>query len=355
MEFVRKNLSAEFTSHSKFSTHHFGTVFIRLLLLTSIIFSLRPLVWSQDISIEKAPGQPGFTIENADVTDLSGVTWTGGDQFYAVADHPNLLVPITLKIDPATGCILHGEIGTAVPIKATVSDFEGVTYVKATKTFYISAETGNAVISYQLGGAAQLQPVPKIFSKARNNLSLESITWNDKDAHFWIANEEALTVDGPVSGAKGTLVRIQQLDAKFHPLMQYAWHTEPAAFRFQGSGNGVSDLCLLPDGRLIVLERGFAFGGLHVRLFLADFKGATDISNLPSLVDADFVPAKKSLLYDAMTGFINFEGIALGPTLEDGSRSLILIADSNSGHVHSFLPLKLHLGTPAPPQQGQTK
>ncbi len=301
-----------------------------------------------ELTIEKAPDQPVYTIENAAVTDLSGITWISGDQFYAVADHPNLLVPLTLKIDPATGCITHGEIGTAIPIKTTVSDFEGVTYVHGTKTFYISCETGNAVISYQLGGAAQLQPVPKIFSKARDNLSLESITWNDTDAHFWIANEEALTVDGPVSGAQGTVVRMQQLDAKFRPVAQYAWRTEPAAFRFHGSGNGVSDLCLLPDGRLIVLERGFAFGGLHVRLFLADFTGATDVSNLASLADAAFTPAKKKLLFEEISGFINFEGIALGPTLQDGSRSLILIADSNSGHVHSLLPLKLYFGKGQP-------
>ncbi len=288
--------------------------------------------------------QAGFAIENAGVTDLSGITWTGGDTFYAVADHPNLLVAIHLEIDRATGCITRGEMEAPISIQAAVSDFEGVAYVAATKTFFISAETGDAVISFQLGGAAQLQPVPRIYSQARKNLSLESMTWNDTDAHFWIANEEALEPDGPVSGAAGTLVRLQQLDAKFRPVAQYAWRTEPAAFRFRNSGNGVSDLCLLPDGRLIVLERGFAFGGLHVRLFLADFKGATDISKLPSLADADFVPAKKTLLFEEITGFINFEGVTLGPILEDGSRSLILIADSNGGHTHAFLPLRLRMG-----------
>ncbi len=291
-------------------------------------------------------GQPRFAIESAEVTDLSGITWAGGDSFYAVADHPNLLVPITLKIDRATGCIVHGQLGAPIAVQAPVRDFEGVAYVAATKTFFISAEEGNAVISLQPGGVAQLQPVPRIFSTARKNLSLESITWNDFDGHFWIANEEALLPDGPLSGVTGTLVRLQQLDAKFRPTAQYAWRTEPAGFRFRDSGNGVSDLCLLPDGRLIVLERGFALGGLQLRLFLADFKGATDISKVPSLVGSDFTIVQKTLLFEEATGFTNFEGIALGPVLDDGSRSLIVIADSNGGHTHAFLSLKLRLGGP---------
>jgi hypothetical protein len=330
-------------------------VLARLSLLAAVFHCLSPHGWTQEVSIERAEGQPGFAIKDDAVTDLSGLTWTGGDAFYAVADHPNLLVPVTLKIDHSTGCILLGEIGTPVPIEAPVSDFESVTYVAATKTFYISAEMGNAVISYRLGDVPRLQPVPRIFSEARKNLSLESITWNDTSARFWIANEEALIPDGPVSGTVGTLVRLQQFDAKFRPVAQYAWRTEPAGFRFRDSGNGVSDLCLLPDGRLIVLERGFALGGLRVRLFLADFKGATDTTKLPALADADFVPAQKTLLFEEATGFINFEGLALGPTLDDGSRSLILIADSNGGTTHAFLPLKVHIGGPSAPHGSDRK
>jgi len=148
---------------------------------------------------------------------------------------------------------------------------------------------------------------------------------------------------------------LQQFDDKFRPVAMYAWRTEPAAFRFRDSGNGVSDLCLLPDGRLIVLERGFAFGGLRVRLFLADFKGATDVTTMPALANADFVPVQKTLLFEEATGFTNFEGIALGPTLDDGSRSLVLIADSNGGSGHAFLPLKLHLRGPAASRNSGTK
>ena len=296
--------------------------------------------------IESVDGQESFALESSAVTDLSGLVWTGGDSFYAVSDHPNLLVPLTLKIDPATGRIASGEIGEPIPVPADARDFEGVAYVAATKTFYISAETGSTVLRFRPGQPrAERLAVPPIFAQARKNLSLESMTWSDTAKQFWIANEEALVPDGPLATADtGSLVRLQRFDAKFRATAQYAWRTEPAAFRFHGAGSGVSDLCVLPDGSLIVLERGFGAGGLHLRLYLADFKTATDTSRLPALADpAAGIPARKILLLDRATGFINFEGLALGPKLADGTRSLIVIADSNGGTTHTFLPLKIRL------------
>jgi len=298
---------------------------------------------AQKIVVEKVDGQEAFALKSDAVTDLSALVWIRGSSFYAVSDHSNALVPLTLKIDPATGRIASGEIGTPIPVPADESDFEGLTYVSASKAFYISAETGNAVLRFVPGQPRAIpQPVPAIFAQARNNLSLESLTWNDTAQRFWIANEEALLPDGPVSSASaGTLVRLQQFDAAFHPTVQYAWRTEPASMRFGGAGNGVSDLCLLPNGRLLVLERGFAGIGLQLRLFLADFQGATDTTRLPSLQGANCLPVKKTLLFQQPTGFVNFEGLALGPKLADGSYSLLVIADSNGGNTHAILPLKV--------------
>ena len=300
-------------------------------------------------AIEGVDGQESFTIESADVSDLSGLAWTGGDYFFAVSDKVNALVPLTLKIDPATGRIASGEIGEPVPVPADARDFEGIAYAAATKTFYISAETGGAALRFRPGQPrAERLPVPPIFAQARKNLSLESMTWSDTAKQFWIANEEALTPDGPLATADtGSLVRLQRFDAKFRPTAQFAWRTEPAAFRFHGAGSGVSDLCALPDGSLIVLERGFGAGGLHLRLFLADFHDATDTSRLPSLATAPCHPARKILLLDRATGFVNFEGLTLGPKLADGTRSLIVIADSNGGTTHTFFPLKIRLAPAA--------
>ena len=322
-----------------------SAVFTRFFAVLLIVCGLARAGAAQPV-IEGVDGQESFALESSAVTDLSGIVWTGGDSFFAVSDRRNVLVPLTLKIDPATGRIARGEIGEPVPVPADAADFEGVTYVAATKTFYISAETGNAVLRFRPGQPhAERMAVPPVFAQARKNLSLESMTWSDTAKQFWTANEEALVPDGPVAtGDTGSLVRLQRFDAKFRPTAQFAWRTEPAAFRFHGAGSGVSDLCVLPDGSLIVLERGFGAGGLHLRLYLADFQNATDTSRLPSLAAADAcVPARKILLLERATGFVNFEGITLGPPLTDGTRSLIVIADSNGGTTHIFLPLKIRL------------
>lgn len=300
---------------------------------------------AQQITIEKVEGQEIFGLKSEAFSGLSGLVWTGGDSFCAVSDNRNLLVPLTLKIDPATGRIASGEIGELMEFDADASDLEGIAFVSATRTFYLAAETGSTVLRLApRQQRAERMPVPAVFARARKNLSLESLTWNDTAQQFWIANEETLLPDGPLGTAEtGSLVRLQRLDARFRPTAQFTWRTEPAGFRFRGAGNGVTDLCVLPDGRLLVLERGFAGGGLHMRIFLADFRGATDTTRLPALDGVACTPAHKTLLYEQTTGFINFEGLALGPVLTDGTRSLLAIADSNGGDTHAILPLKLRL------------
>jgi hypothetical protein len=317
--------------------------------IAAVLLTLSCLVYGaedpQAITIEKVEGQGFFTIENETVSDLSGLYWMGDNSFYAVSDHQKALVPLTLKVDPVSGRITAGEIGALTMVNTEVGDFEGVAYVAGTKTFYITAEQGNAVLRFTLDPPrAERVAIPPIFAQARKNLSLEALTWSETVKQFWIANEETLTPDGPLAtAAEGSLVRLQRFDARFRPLAQYAWRTEPAGMRFHGAGSGVPDLCLLPDGRLLVLERGFAAAGLQARIYLADFKNATDISKLPALANAEFTPAKKTLLFEQATGFINYEGIALGPKLADGSRSLILVADSNGGPAHIFMPLKIRI------------
>jgi len=298
-------------------------------------------------TIERVAAQADFTMQGS-ITDLSGLVWTGGDSFFAVSDKRSAVLPVTLQIDLATGAITHGEFGPPIPVPATQMDFEGIAYVTAERRFFISTETPAGVISFRAGEReVRALPLPAPYSRTRHGLALEALTWNDQARQFWIANEEALEGDGPVTSATaGTVVRLAKFDAAFRPLAQYAWRTETAALRI-GAGCGVADLLLLPDGTLLVLERGFVGFGLAVRLFAADFAGATDVTKLPALEGATFTPARKTLLFAEGTGMRNYEGLALGPPLADGTRSLILVADSHGGTEHCFLPLKLRLPGPA--------
>lgn len=294
-------------------------------------------------TIERVASQASFALEGS-ITDLSGLAWTGGDQFVAVSDKRPALLPVTLRIDRASGAITSGEFGAPIPVPTKRKDFEGVAYVAETRRFYVVTESPPGALSFRTGEPeVRNLALPPVFASARYGLAIESLTWDAGPQRFWIANEEALKSDGPVSTpAAGTVVRLLQLDANFRPRAQYAWRTEPATMRV-GAGFGVADLLLLPDGTLLVLERGFAGFGLGVRLYAADFAGATDVSRMAALDGAEFTPARKISLFSEASGFLNFEGLALGPTLDDGSRSLILVADSHGGTSHVILPLKIRL------------
>jgi len=287
-------------------------------------------------------GKPVF-LKSGEIAGLSGVTWCGGDAFAAVSDREPVVVPLTLKIGP-TGVLEKAAEGVPVRLATRLSDCEGIAWVAAEGRFYVSAEGGPGIQGFGRadGKAGPVVRLPEVFGRARGNLSLESLTFESTAGRFWTANEEALTVDGPVAGPKeGTLVRLQEISRDGRMLRQVAWRTERAGMRFQGAGNGVVDLCLLPGGQLLVLERGFGSGGLHARVFLADLAGATETGSLETLAGAAIKVAGKTLLMDLPSGFTNYEGMCAGPVLADGARSVILVADSGGPGRHAFLALRL--------------
>ncbi|GAA3105213.1 hypothetical protein GCM10017687_16090 [Streptomyces echinatus] len=71
---------------------------------------------------------------------------------------------------------------------------------------------------------------------------------------------------------------------RFRLAAQYAYRAD--------AGLGVPEVRAVPDGRLLVLERGFTAGvGNTVRLYLADTRRATDTSGIENLTGQDGGPA----------------------------------------------------------------
>jgi hypothetical protein len=296
-----------------------------------------------DTVIESVPGQALFTFDYSAATDFSGLVWAGGSDYFTVSDKVRAIFPMTIALDPASGKILSASIGTAIPVTTKLGDFEGVTFVPDKRQVFVSTETGNGIFGFDLRKRVMIPvAVPPIFSQARDNKSLESLTYDATAGNFWTANEEALKCDGPMSAREhGTVVRLQRFDADFRPLAQFAYVTEPSFFRVPGGGTGVSDLALLPNGELLVLERVVGTFGLSAKIFRAEVRGATDITKVPELIGEKYTPAGKTLIFGRPTLSNNFEGIALGPVLADGWRSLILVADSGGGTKHYLMPLRI--------------
>lgn len=310
-------------------------------LILALVFA-GPVVCAET-RIEEVPGQSLFSFDFAQATDFSGITWAGGSDYYVVSDKVIGVFPLRIAIDPSTGKVLDAKFGKMLRVRTRLADFEGVAFVPEERRAYVSAEQGNGILGFDIAtGISTPVSIPPVFTRSRRNKGLECLTRDPKSGAFWIANEEAIEGDGPVSGpGAGTLVRLQKFDRRFKPLAQFAWRTEPSKIRLSGSGTGVSDLAALPNGELLVLERVASATGLSAKVFSVRTREASDVSRIFRLENAEFMLAGKNLLFERPTFLLNFEGIALGPPLEGGWRSLLLLADSGGGAAHSIMPLRI--------------
>lgn len=280
--------------------------------------------------------------------ELSGIAYAGGSQFYAVSDQGGMLFPLDVTIDPTSGAILGVEVGSGTVLAQGV-DLEGIVYDAASGSVLVADESGPALREHALSDGALLDEIalPAIFSAARSNLSLESLTLDSAGGLLWTANEEALTVDGEPSGfATGTTVRLQRFDASREPAGQWAYTTDPIpggpALGLERSG--VADLLALPGGELLVLERSFSSVFFRTRIYQVDFAGATDTSELGNLASDPHIPVGKILLWElGGEGSLraNYEGLALGPALDAQDWSLLLIADDGGGADRFLYPLRI--------------
>ena len=314
--------------------------------------------------------------------ELSGIAWMGGDRYVAVGDEHACLHFLSIRLDARTGRVtaarverplpLRDERGTPFPDSTEGPDREGIRYDRAAGAVWISNErTGcdasrSSLSRHSLSDGRRTRFITvdsdtalRIFATQRKNLGFESLTGREDGRETWIANEGPLRVDGGRAGeSMGGVVRLVKLDGAMRPLAQFAYVVDPYPARIASPPllrgydvSGLSDLLLLPDGRLIALERTFAgdstgAASLRIRLYEADVSGATDVSLPPyakGLAGERYTPAAKRLLWEGRFGLTNsnFEGIALGPRLRNGDRALLLLADNNGGAAEAIYALRL--------------
>ena len=108
---------------------------------------------------------------------------------------------------------------------------------------------------------------------------------------------------------------------------------------------GVSELCALSDGQLLVLEREAFIPKIKIgafckcKLYLINPLNSEEFS-MKDKFSADTPFLKKRLLTEWKTGlslskrsFANYEGMCLGPKLEDGAQVIILLSDSQDQYA----------------------
>lgn len=188
---------------------------------------------------------------------------------------------------------------------------------------------------------------------SRDNANFESLTVSPDEQSLFTATEAPLAQDDePASMTRGALARILEYRASgdtFAPARQFAYPLDAApkpSFTPRLSINGIVELLAVSPADLLVLERSYADESgqgspkiNRIRVYRASLAGATDVSGVESLRGArNVTPVSKTLLLDLdtvrglgpeLSTLENFEGMAFGPPLADGSRTLLLVSDDN--------------------------
>lgn len=227
---------------------------------------------------------------------------------------------------------------------------EGERIVNAQKTILENPSVtevnkeGNYIDTFQLPPQLHIQSVE---NGPRQNGVFEGLTFDKDHKDLFVSVEEPLYQDGPRAGTGDSsgIVRIIKFDMQTKkPVAQYAYRIDPVAYPpitpSSFKLNGISDILWVGENKLLVIERSYSTGRFTftIKVFLANLTSAENINTISSLKDRPDVKliSKKLLLnMDDLRIYIdNIEGVTFGPTLANGKRSLLFIADNN------FIPLE---------------
>ena len=289
--------------------------------------------WSQDdVEVTKMWKQRHFK-KTIPAGDYSGIAWLGGD-LYAIADDKakeDGFFVFRLTLDSVKGKIVAAEnLGyrsSGLPNR----DMEGIAFRPADHLIYISGEKDNEAMEYTMEGqrTGRKLAMPEVMQTARHNKGLESLTYNALTHRFWTTTESTLPCDGEqansTNGVRNRL-RIIEFDDSLNAVGEYFYTMEKPRSHKKAKwyAYGVSSLCALDDGRLLVLEReffvpkGYIGSWVNHRIFVFEPNSGSKI---------EFAKWRTKLNLTARS-FANFEGMTLGPRLKDGLRTLLLVCDS---------------------------
>ena len=278
--------------------------------------------------------------------ELSGIAWDAKEGvLWAVHDETPSVVALIPDRELRTwriGETVELEIGGRV-------DLEGLAIVP--DGFIVCSEKGPRIIELDRAGRFVRDiALPPHFVTARKNKRLESLTVSPSGRYLFTTTEAALERDGEVASARaGTRVRIVRMNRSSGEVSEHTYETDPVPY--DDGDWGVSDLAALDDSALLVLERGWSKGhGNTVRVYRTALDPRASCTGVEAL-DHTSPALAKTLRVDLSTLVVgglpkpkqpqatplldNFEGLALGPPLLDGRRSLLMVSDDN-GHSDQF-------------------
>lgn len=274
-----------------------------------LLFSVK----AQSISVVRENKQQKFHREMP-AGNYSGIAYLGGNRYAVVDDKsPNDgYYTFRINIDSLKGTITDVACEGFTETAKGCSDLEGIAYVASSNTIRTIGE---------------------------QNTGIESLTYNDITNSFWTTTEVPLPDDGPAATPKKLIenrLRLISYDQQMVKTAEFIYYMDKPQARSKGRiyAFGVSELLALDNGKLIVLEREFRVprfklgAWCHCKLYLV----APSTSTHGKPLEKELLTEFKTRLTLTGRRLANFEGMCLGPRLVDGSRVILLIADSQYRH-----------------------
>ena len=361
------------------------------ILTIFLAFSL--LAGAQDWKVVRENPQKAFP-KTVAAGNYSGIAHLHDDIYAVVSDKSDsaLYFNFRIQVNPKTGeleqvenlCFTErtdGTLNDGKPWLGQEKGFDHEAIVKVSDSTLVIASEGycrlkeypilpisadTAKVGYQQNLWKSRWPSADFYP----NYNFESLAFDSARQYLWTIPESTLRKDGqPATPQNGLANRLRLMrlnwgkmkedsnkeeyseqvsskkDSRY--MMTYAYQMDQPSTHKKADiyVMGVSELCALPDGQLLVLEREAFIPKIKIgafckcKLYQINPLNSEEFS-MKEKFSADTPFLKKRLLTEWKTGlslskrsFANYEGMCLGPKLEDGSQVVILLSDSQDQYA----------------------
>lgn len=365
---------------------------LRCSILTIFLaFSL--LAGAQDWKVVRENPQKAFP-KTVAAGNYSGIAHLHDDIYAVVSDKSDsaLYFNFRIQVNPKTGELeqvenlgfterTDGTMNDGKPWQGLEKGFDHEAIVKVSDSTLVIASEGYCCLkefsilptsadTAKVGYPQNLWESRWPSSEFYPNYNFESLSFDSVHQYLWTIPESTLRKDGqPVTPQNGLTNRLRLMrlnwgkikedsnkeeyseqvsskkDSRY--MMTYAYQMDQPSTHKKADiyVMGVSELCVLPDGQLLVLEREAFIPKIKIgafckcKLYLINPLNSEEFS-MKEKFSSDTPFLKKRLLTEWKTGlslskrsFANYEGMCLGPKLEDGSQVVILLSDSQDQYA----------------------
>ena len=361
--------------------------------ILSIFLAFSLLAGAQDWKVLRENPQKAFP-KTVAAGNYSGIAHLHDDIYAVVSDKSDsaLYFNFRILVNPKTGELeqvenlgfterTDGTLNDGKPWQGQEKGFDHEAIVKVSDSTLVIASEGYCRLKeypiLHVSADAAKVGYPQNLWEGRwpssdfyPNYNFESLAFDSVRQYLWTIPESTLRKDGqpatPQNGLTNQL-RLMRLDwgkmkedsnkgeyseqvsskkdSRYMTIYAYQMDQPSTHKKVDIYVMGVSELCALPDGQLLVLEREAFIPKIKIgafckcKLYLINPLNSEEFS-MKEIFSSDTPFLKKRLLAEWKTGlslskrsFANYEGMCLGPKLEDGSQVVILLSDSQDQYA----------------------